>query len=168
MRLYTAIAWLLWIGLCSVVCAGLFAGCYSDPHFAYPHLFVPGATPQEKTAYEQNEALRFDPYPDPTLSHVDPGERPIGYEQPREPYPIRPMPAPVIVTPAPGSAGLTPVPGPATVTAPYPSNAPYPALSPSPFPAASPAPYPGAMPTPGATPSLSPVPGPAPAPYVIP
>lgn len=170
MRISTAIAQVAWVGLCSAICAGIFAGCY-DPTFAFPHLGVPGATPAQRTAYEQNEALRFDPYPDPTLSHVDPGERPLGYEQPREPYPLRPLPKPIVVTPMPGADAVAPavvaptavaptavaptavapmavgptvVPSP-TVTAPYPYVGP-PAAIPAPIPAGSPTPYPGAIP----------------------
>jgi hypothetical protein len=149
MRYSIAVAWCL--------CAGLFAGCYNDPHFAFPHLLVPGNTPAEKTAYEQAEAQKFDPYPDPNLSHSDGGMRPQGYEQPREPYPVRPLPAPIIVTPAPSG----------TVTAPYPSTGPCRTTAPGWFPAATPAPYPGATPTPGASPNFAPIPGPAPAPYEL-
>ena len=139
------------------LCIGLLAGCYSDPHFGMPQLFVPGATPAQKTAYEQAESQRFDPYPDPSLSHSDGGMRPLGYDQPREPYPLRPSPNPIIVTPAPSG----------TITAPYPGASGFPTTAPGSFPAASPAPYPGATPNYG-TQNWTPVPGPAPAPYVLP
>jgi hypothetical protein len=142
------------------LCAGLLAGC-ADPNFAYPHLLVPGNTPAERNAYQQAESQKFDPYLDPSLTpnliNSNGGLRPLGYDQPREPYPVRPAPAPVIVTPA----------QPGTVTAPYPSSGACPTTAPGWFPAASPAPYPGATPNGGISPSYAPTPGPAPAPYEL-
>lgn len=174
MRFKTALGWILWLGFCSLLCAGLFAGCLHDPNFGWPQLGAPGATPAEKTAYERNQATQFNPFPDPSLSHTDPGETPLGFNEPRDitPYlqerraeadsaylqpgagPARAAQAsPIVIVPDPGAP-------PATVTAPYPSNSPY--VAPTPFAAPTPSPYPGAAPTPMPAPNATPMPGPSP------
>lgn len=168
MRFKTALGWFLWLGFCSLLCAGLFAGCLHDPNFGWPQLGAPGATPAEKTAYERNQATQFNPFPDPSLSHTDPGETPLGFNEPRDitPYlqerraeadgayshPGAPA-SPIVIVPDPGAP-------PATVTAPYPSNSPY--VAPAPFAAPTPSPYPGAAPAPAPAPGATPMPGPSP------
>jgi hypothetical protein len=140
------------------LCAGLLAGCYRDQNYTWHFLPLSGATPAERTANQQAEAQYSDPWPDPNLSHIDPGMRPLGYEQPRDYGPARPSSAPIIVTAPPAG----------TITTPYPSMPAYPATAPGSFPAASPTPYPGATPNSGIAPYGAPIPGPAPAPYVLP
>ncbi len=175
MRFKTALGWILWLGFCSLLCAGLFAGCLNDPGFVWPQLGVPGATPAEKTANQRYESTWFNPFPDPSLSHTDAGETPLGFNEPRDVTPLlqqrraaaqaaylqpgAPPPGgapakPIVVVPDPGAP-------PATVTVPYPSNSPY--VAPAPFAApSSPSPYPGAAPTPSPAPSAAPMPGPSP------
>jgi hypothetical protein len=165
MRFSTAFAWLLWVGFCSTLCAGLFAGCLNDPGFVWPHLAVPGSTWAEKNKNLETEAEVFNPYPDPNISRTDPGETPPGFEFPRDPVlilrerhdlqqaaAVGPGPAPQnipMATPIPVTPQLPPPAG-TTLTAPYPA-APY-ATAPSPTTTA----VPGAISYPSAYPPVIP------------
>jgi hypothetical protein len=116
------------------------SGCSSS--VARPNWLNPGPV-----AYQQNQALRYDPYPDDSLGPAVVGGRPREYDRPRPP-------APLIVKPATGvNGGVAP---PAVYAPPGVAPAPGPY---SPAPLTSVPAYPQ---TPYSTPVYAPAPNAAP------
>ncbi|HEV3416310.1 MAG TPA: hypothetical protein VG056_05840 [Pirellulales bacterium] len=116
------------------------AGCSSS--VARPNWFGP----QPPQAYQQNQAQRYDPYPDDSLGPAVLGGRPRDFDRPREVAPLRPNPAFAPIGGAAPPVQLQPTPGPYSpppyAPAPYPQT-PY--VAPQ-YPAAQAAP---ATPAPG-------------------
>ncbi len=156
-------------GVGLILCGWLvlaYAGCNS-PQFNTPTLRAPG-----NTAYERQEALQFDPYPDPKTGPDFAGSRPRDFDIPRPAPPLarnQALPvAPVYAAPpmvlsgppqayAPGAApAAAPYASPAPYVAPYAAPAPAPAVLAPPGPIYSQAPSPIATPTPGYDPYANP------------
>jgi hypothetical protein len=93
---------LLVVAVLSEIAAG---GCSST--VARPNWLNPGPV-----AYQQNQALRYDPYPEDSLGPAVLGGRPREYDRPRPPAPLVVKPATGIVGGVAPPAGVPPNPGP--------------------------------------------------------
>ena len=81
------------------------SGCSSS--VARPNWLNPGPV-----AYQQNQALRYDPYPDDSLGPAVLGGRPREYDRPRPPAPLIVHPGASAMGGAAPPAGIPPTPGP--------------------------------------------------------
>ena len=105
-----------------IVVSGIAAGGCSSS-VARPNWLNPGPV-----AYQRNQALRYDPYPEDSIGPAIVGGRPREYDQPREPAPLRPNPvngpvggaAPVQLQPTPGP--YSPAPDAPAPAGPYPQT----------------------------------------------
>jgi hypothetical protein len=96
------------------------SGCSSS--VARPNWLNPGPV-----AYQQNQALRYDPYPEDSLGPPVLGGRPREYDRPRPPAPLIVKPATGVVGGVAPPAGLPPSagpysPGPVTTAPVYPQT----------------------------------------------
>jgi hypothetical protein len=89
-------------GAMSVLAA---SGCSSS--VGRPNWLNPGPV-----AYQQNQALRYDPYPDDSLGPAVLGGRPREYDRPRPPAPLIVHPGVNAMGGAAPPAGIPPTPGP--------------------------------------------------------
>src|SRR5947209_10951684 len=96
------VAGLFLLGLC-LGAAG--SGCSSN--LGRPNWADPGPV-----AYQQHQALRYDPFPQDDLGPPIVGGRPREYDRPREPSPLRPNPAFGTIGGAAPPVQLQPTPGP--------------------------------------------------------
>ena len=105
------IAGILSLSLCLGVAAG---GCSSS--LGRPNWMNPGPV-----AYQQQQALRYDPFPEDDLGPPIVGGRPREYDRPREPAPLKVNPAFGPVSGVEPAVQLPPTPG-AYSPGPYPQT----------------------------------------------